>query len=93
MSFGDKRDGMGQLLHPGDVCARSLNDKVELVVYREDTWGGSKSKGEFGRFITPNGNRSLKFSSVVFVFDPLSDRRSRTDSVVSITKRFYEQRK
>lgn len=93
MSFKDKTDSLGQVIYPGDICARSINDKVELVIYREETWGGSKSKGEFGRFVTPRGTRSLKYTSVVFVFDPLSKRRARTSDVIRITKQFYEERK
>lgn len=93
MGFRDKKDAYGQVLTPGDVCARSINDKVELVVYREESWGGSKSKGEFGRFVTPNGTRTIKYTSVVFVFDPLSERRAKTDSVVAITRKYYEERK
>jgi len=93
MSFRDKKDSLGQTIYPGDICARSLKDKVELVVYRGESWGGSKSKGEFGRFVTPGGPRTLKYSSVVFVFDPLSKRRARTSEVIRITKQFYEERK
>lgn len=93
MGFREKKDAYGQVINPGDVCARSINDKVELVVYREDSWGGSKSKGEFGRFITPNGTRTIKYTSVVFVFDPLSERRAKTDSVIAITRKYYEERR
>jgi len=93
MSFNEKKDLLGQVLNPGDVCARSINDKVELVVYRGDSWGGNKSKGEFGRFVTPKGPRSLKYTSVIFVFDPLSKRRAKTSEIVRITKQFYEERK
>ena len=93
LNFREKKDAYGQVINPGDVCARSINDKVELVVYREETWGGNKSKGEFGRFVTPRGTRSLKYTSVVFVFDPMGKRRARTDSITSITRKFYEERK
>jgi len=93
MSFKDKKDSLGQTIYPGDVCARSINDKVELVVYRGDSWGGNKSKGEFGRFVTPKGARSLKYTSIIFVFDPLSKRRARTSDVIRITRKFYEERK
>lgn len=92
-SFKDRTDAYGQVIYPGDVCARSVRDKVELVIYREETWGGNKSKGEFGRFVTPRGARSLKYTSVVFVFDPMGKRRARTDSIVRITRKFYEERK
>lgn len=88
-----KLDSLGQVLNPGDVCARSTKDKVELVIYKGSSWGGNKSKGEFGRFITPDGIRSIKYTSVVFVFDPLSERRTRTDIITGLTRKFYEEGK
>jgi len=93
MSFRTHRDLLGQEIVPGDVCARSVKDKVELVIYRGDSWGGAKSKGEFGKFVTLNGQRTLKYTSVVFVFDPMSERRAKANEVLSITKKFYEERK
>lgn len=94
MSFlKPKLDKYGQELRPGDVCARSINDKVELVVYRGEVWGAKGSKGDFGRFISSDGSRTLKYTSVVFVFDPLSERRARTSEIVSLTRKYYEERK
>ena len=93
MSFlNKKKDSYDQDLTPGDVCARNINDKVELVVYKGVSWGGSKSKGEFGRFITPGGVRSIKYTSVVFAFDPLSKRRAKTDEITRIIRQFYEEK-
>ena len=85
-----KKDAYGQVLQPGDVCARAINNKVELVVYKGESWGGSKSKGEFGRFITPSGNRSIKHSSVVFAFDPMGERRAKAEQVTKLVREFYE---
>lgn len=85
-----KKDAYGQVLHPGDVCARSVKDKVELIVYKGESWGGSESKGEFGRFITPQGQRSIKYTSVVLAFDPMSDRRSKAKQVTGLVREFYE---
>lgn len=91
-----KKDKFSQNINPGDICVRQVRERnkmtsyLEFVIYKEGVWGGTSSKGEFGRFITPNGIRTIKYSSVVFAFDPLSERRSRADSVLSITKQFYE---
>lgn len=89
-SFRDKKDAYGQVLKPGDVCARSNGNKVELVVYKGVSWGGNQSKGEFGRFITTSGSRSLKYTSVIFVFDPMGERRNKAPEVTQITREFYE---
>lgn len=85
-----KRDAYGQVIHPGDICVRSINDKVELVIYKGESWGGKESKGEFGRFITPSGNRSLKYTGVVFAFDPMGERRNKSEQVTKLVREFYE---
>lgn len=85
-----KKDAHGQVIHPGDVCARSVKDKVELIVYKGESWGGSTSKGEFGRFITPNGTRSIKYTSVVLAFDPMGERRTKATQVKRLVREFYE---
>lgn len=90
ISKWSKRDAYGQVLHPGDVCARSIKGKIELVVYKGDSWGGKESKGEFGRFITPNGVRSAKYTSVVYVFDPIGKKHSKAQEVTKMVREFYE---
>ena len=85
-----KKDRYGQVLQPGDVCARTVNNKVELVVYKGDSWGGNNSKGEFGRFITPDGTRTIKYTSVVFVFDPMGERHAKAEQVTKLVREFYE---
>ncbi len=95
-----KLDTQSQELNPGDVCVRMVKDNrnfnkgsLEFVVYRGESWGGSKSKGQFGRFATPNGTRSLKYTSVLFVFDPMGKRRAKSAQVNEVTKIFYERNK
>ena len=85
-----KLDKYGYPIQAGDVCAISLNDDVQLAVYKSDSWGGPNSKGEYGRFITPTGVRTLKHSNVVFVFDPLGKRRSTAKLVQTMIQEFYE---
>ena len=91
LSF-DRYDKYGQVLHPGDVCARAAKGGVELVVYKKHSWGTKRSKSEFGRFITPNGERSVKYSSVAFVFNPMGDRRARAEQLTKLVREFYEGR-
>lgn len=85
-----KYDAYGQELIPGDVCVRSVNDKVELIVYKGASKGGNQSKGTFGRFLTSKGTRSIKFSSVVSVFDPMGTRRSKPPEIDVLVRQYYE---
>lgn len=88
----DKHDKYGQVIYPGDVCVRASKKGAEFVIYKKHSWGSKKSRGEFGRFITPNGECSVKYSSVIFVFNPLGDRRSKTEQVTKLIRKFYEGR-
>lgn len=96
MSRFKKKDAYGQVLNPGDVCVRLKRDKkkmsssLEFCIYERESWGGESSKGEFGRFITPQGTRSIKYTSVVFAFDPMGERRNKSNEVTNITREFYE---
>lgn len=91
-----KVDSQGQELNPGDVCVRMVKDgkfnksKLEFCVYKKASWGGKNSEGKFGRFETPNGPRSIKYSSVLFVFDPINKRFSQSREAKECTRKFYE---
>ena len=78
-----KYDGAGNELRPGDVCVRQSNGKLEYVVYKKAVWGGNKSKGEFGRFITKTGETSIKFSNVLSAVRP---------KVLEIIRKYYEDK-
>ncbi len=89
-----KKDVYDQDLNPGDVCIRQIKDgpyrkSIEFCVYKGEV-RGNKSKGTFGRFITPRGIVSLKYTSVIFVFDTASDRRSKAPEISGLVRRFYE---
>ena len=43
----DKYDRYGEVIRPGDVCARAGRGGAELVVYKGHSWGAKGSKGEF----------------------------------------------
>lgn len=88
----NKKDAYGQTLKPGDICARSVGGKPELIIYKGDSWGGNKSRGEFGRFITPDGPRSVKYTNVLFAFDPIGTRHTRAEQVTKIVREFYEEK-
>lgn len=96
MNF-DKKDATGQVIHPGDVCVRVIRDgrkfnksSLEFCVYSKPSWGGKGSKGEYGQFITPHGKSSLKFTSVIFAFDPMGERRNKSEQVAKLAREFYE---
>lgn len=88
----NKYDKYGQLLTPGDICIRQTKDgpyrrNIEFVLYKGV--GKGSVTGEYGRFITTEGESSIKHSSVIFAFDPLSERRARTDEIKKITSKYY----
>ncbi len=92
----NKYDKYNQKLNPGNVCVRLVKDKfttnIEFCIYKEEV-RVSKSKGTYGRFITPQGVRSIKYSNVIYVFDAISEGRSRAEEVKAITKQYYEGNK
>lgn len=86
MSF-QKHDKTGQVINPGDICI--WNNK--LVIYKKPSWGAKGiSKGEYGQFITSSGSSSVKFTSVVFAFDPMGTRKNDSPVVKQLVKDFYE---
>lgn len=81
-------DKYGQEIFPGDVCARSKRDKIELIVYKGDAYGRTN---KYGRFISPEGQITVKFTSVAFAFDPMGSRRSKANQVNELVQQYYEK--
>ena len=91
MSFlNPKKDKYGEKIFPGDVCAARIDNRLQLIVYKGESWGGENSKGEFGQFVTTSGVRSIKYTSVIFVFDPVSSRRSKATETTAAIRKYYE---
>ena len=84
-----KYDRLGAEIEPGDICAYSRNKVIEPVIYIGGTKGNAGT-GKFGRFYTSEGKVSLKYSSVIFMFDPLSKRRNNSEAVNLLVRKFYE---
>lgn len=84
-----KSDVYDEKIFPGDICVYNN----QFIIYKGEAWGAKNSKGQFGRFITSDGVRSLKYTSVVFAFDPMGERRSTADVVRLLTRQFYEGEK
>lgn len=86
----NKHDSYGQVLKPGDVCVMHDKSKgLKFCVYKEEV--RNSTKGEYGKFITAKGTVTLKFTSVVFVFDTLTDRRGKSEEVTKLVRGFYEE--
>lgn len=86
----NKHDAYGQVLKPGNVCVMNMKDKgLRYCVYKD--YVRNSRKGEYGKFITEEGHTTLKFTSVVFAFDPLTDRRAKNQTVSGLVKRYYEE--
>ena len=81
-----KEDRYAQHIRPGDICVYD----GELIIYKRESWGGEGSRGEYGQFITSRGVRSLKYSSVVFAFDPMGERRNASPEITNLVKKYYE---
>lgn len=79
-------DKYGQEILPGDICVRSKRDKIEIVIYKGDTRGKTPN---YGRFLSPEGNTTIKFSGVVFAFDPMGKRRNQSKEVKQLIKKYY----
>lgn len=92
MSFlNPKVDRLGEVIRPGDICVSVNNGYPELCVYQGEAWGAKGvSKGEYGRFITKDRIRSVKYTSVVFAFDPRGDKRNSSPQVRDLVREFYE---
>lgn len=84
-----KYDRLGAEIEPGDICAYSRNKVIELVIYIGGT-KGSASTGKFGQFYTSKGKASLRYSSVIFMFDPNGSRRNSSKTVNLLVRKFYE---
>jgi len=84
-----KYDAIGAELKPGDVCVWYSKRGLVPVVYRGETRGNGNT-GKFGRFYTPQGKCSVRYTSVIFAFDPLSDRKNDSEAINKLVRKFYE---
>lgn len=85
-----KYDALGAEIKPGDICVRGTKSGIEPVIYRGETTANGKSTGKFGRFYTAKGKTSIRYSNVIFAFDPVGDRRNKSEEVQLLTRKFYE---
>lgn len=83
MVIFSSRDSAGNVLTGGDICVRVHKGKVEYVVYKKPVWGSKSSKGEYGRFITHDGESTIKFKNV------LSTKKPRA---MELIRRYYEEK-
>lgn len=87
----NNKDGVGNTINPGDVCVRSTRSgKPEYCVFVGSVWGGKGSRGLYGRFVTPSGFTSIKYSNVLLAFDPMSERRAES-GIKELVRTFYEK--
>lgn len=90
-----KRDSTGEAIKPGDMCLytrRQGSERiVEFCIYIGDTKGNG-STGNYGQFKTTTGKRSLKYSNIIFAFDPLGERRNQSEQVKEIIRKYYEDK-
>jgi len=89
MPVARQLDKAGNELYYGDVCVRALHGVIEYVVYKKEVYGATGSKGEYGRFVTKDGETSIKFRNILLAFDPLSSRRPKAGEVI---RKYYEEK-
>ena len=83
-----KRDKYGAILHPGDVCVWNSKSGGIICVYVGNSPGGKT--GEFGRFHTPIGTKSIAYKNVIVAYDPLgSGERITHDISKKLLREFY----
>ena len=93
MTWKTNKDGVGNILNPGDVCVRNIRSgSCEYIVFVGSVWGGKTSQGEYGRFLNRDGFTSIKYRNVLLAFDPISERRAKI-GIDELVRRFYEQGK
>ena len=85
-----KRDKFGQEIKPGALCIRNdRKEQIEFCIYKGAT-RGNNATGKYGRFITMDGKVSIRYSSVVFIFEPSSDRRTQAEEITKLMRSYYE---
>ncbi len=91
MTWMHSKDGAGNIIRPGDLCVRSTrNGHPEYCIFVGSVWGGKASGGEYGRFLTPSGFTSIKYSNSLLAFDPMSERKAEK-GIKDLVRRFYEK--
>ena len=84
-----KYDMLGAEIRPGDICVVYTKQGIKPVIYIGGTRGNA-STGKFGRFYTPEGKSSIRYSSVIFAFDPLGERRNNSETISKLLRKYYE---
>lgn len=83
-----KKDKYGAELHPGDVCVWGSKHGGILCVYTRGTTGNNAS-GRYGRFITPVGEKSIAYNSVVLAYDSMGKRIVNHDVTKELMRQYY----
>ena len=82
-----KRDKYGAILTPGNVCVWGSKEGAIICVYAGSARGGTT--GEFGRFHTPVGEKSIAYRSVVAAYDSMGQRIVNHEITKKLMRDFY----
>lgn len=82
-----KRDKYGARLSAGDVCVWGSKAGAIICVYAGDAKGGTT--GEFGRFHTPVGEKSIAYRNIVAAYDSMGQRIINHDITKKLMREFY----
>lgn len=81
----NKHDAAGNEIRPGDLCVVYRNYRLEYAVHRKEVWGAKGSKGEYGRFITRDGETTIKYRNVLLA----TDKNKKTAK--ELIKKYFEE--
>ena len=82
-----KRDKYGAVLKPGDICVWGSKAGAIICIYAGSARGGTT--GEFGRFHTPVGEKSIAYRSVVAAYDSMGQRIVNHEITKKLMRKFY----
>lgn len=82
-----KRDKYGAILHAGDVCVWGSKAGGIICIYEGIAKGGKT--GDFGRFHTPVGRKSIAYKNIVAAYDSMGQRIINHDITKKLMREFY----
>ena len=82
-----KRDKYGAVLRPGYVCVWGSKEGAIICIYAGEARDGIT--GEFGRFHTPVGEKSIAYRNIVVAYDSMGQRIINHEITKKLMRKFY----
>lgn len=92
MTWINKKDAVGHIIKPGHICVKANRiGGCEYCIFIGSAWGGKRSTGEYGQFITTRGNTSVKYKNVLLAYDPLVTE-GNVKEIKELVRTYYERK-